>query len=101
MSAGGVALGAGVGPGVAAGVVADAAVDGDAAATSAEGSAAGLVEGDASAFELQPPINPMIPNTMTTVESFMSFIAPCPCRWPVQFAKPALRRARTPSRYLA
>jgi hypothetical protein len=80
--------------------VGKAAAEGDAAAASAEGSVTWLVEGDASGFELQPPINPTIPNTTTIVESFISFIAPCPCRWPVQFARPALRRARTPSRYL-
>jgi hypothetical protein len=78
--------------------VGEGAADGEAAATPAEGSATGLVDGDASWFELQPAINPTIPNAATTVESFMSFIAPCPYAWPVQVAKPAVRRARRPSR---
>jgi hypothetical protein len=92
-----VALGAGVGLGLAVGV-GEGAADGEAAATSAEGCVTGLVDGDASWFELQPAINPTIPNTATTVESFMSFIAPCPCAWPVQLPKPAVRRAWRASR---
>jgi hypothetical protein len=63
-----------LGSGVAIGVE-DGLMDGDATAGPAEGWVAGLVEGDASWLEVQPPINPTIPNAMTTVESFMSFIA--------------------------
>jgi hypothetical protein len=69
-----VALGSGVGLAAAVGV-AEGDAEGEGAA---EGPTTGLVEGDASWLDVQPPISPTIPNTATTVESFMSFIAPLP-----------------------
>jgi hypothetical protein len=66
----GVALGADVGFGVAVGD-GDGVADGGADA----GPVTGLAEGDASCVELQPPINPTIPNATTSVVSFMLFIA--------------------------
>jgi hypothetical protein len=65
----GVALGAAVGVGI----VVDVAEG-----VGAEGTVTGLVDGDATWLALQPPTKPTIPITTTTVESFMSFIAPCP-----------------------
>ena len=38
----------------------------------------GLADGDASWVELQPPINPTIPNATTSVVSFNCFIACSP-----------------------
>ena len=75
-----------LGTGVAAGV-ADGPMDGDATTGLAEGWVAGLVEGDASWVELQPPIHPATPIATTTVESFKSFIAvvaPLSVRWSSQ-----------------
>jgi hypothetical protein len=82
ISGGALALGTGVAAGVA-----DGPMDGDATTGLAEGWVAGLVEGDASWVELQPPIHPATPIATTTVESFKSFIAvvaPVSVRWSSQ-----------------
>jgi hypothetical protein len=75
MFATGVGLGTDVGAGVGVGDGADGVAD----ATPGEAPVAWLIEGDATWFELQPPIDPTIPRNTTIVQRFITFFAlACP-----------------------